>query len=172
METETQEHAVGHAVSTLIAAWNAGDAEAFAAAFTADADFTDVAGRTTSGRQSIRAVHEELFARLDRQAHLAHTQLRVRMLRPDIASVDCHWALTRRLPDVLEPLPRRHGLLHVILTVHEAVWAVVIAHNVECGAAAISAATWWRHWRDWQAAGWWPDPRDSSTHPPTPWGWP
>lgn len=45
----------------LTAAWNAGDAAAYAAAFTEDADYISFDGRRTRGRAEIESSHRHLF---------------------------------------------------------------------------------------------------------------
>ncbi len=52
---------VDEVVSELVRAWNAGDADAWAARFAEDADFVDVVGRVQEGRAVIAAEHRKIF---------------------------------------------------------------------------------------------------------------
>ncbi len=72
-------------VQRLMDGWNAGDADAFAAPFTDDADYVIFSGRHITGRNGIRAGHEWLFSGPYRGSHNDYVVEQVRLLRPGVA---------------------------------------------------------------------------------------
>lgn len=54
---ESAENAVRQLVDTLFTAWNAHDAQGYAAAFAPDADFTNVFGIHDTGREAVPRRH-------------------------------------------------------------------------------------------------------------------
>lgn len=68
-------------------AWDAGDAAAYAAEFTEDADYVIFAGIISRGRDEIHADHVPLFERWQRGSRMSLNILHVRMLGTDAAVV-------------------------------------------------------------------------------------
>ncbi|MFC4338036.1 SgcJ/EcaC family oxidoreductase [Salininema proteolyticum] len=67
-------------------AWNSGDAEAYAAAFTEDADYITFFGRRFRGRREIEDSHRYLFEGPLKGSKMADEgETDVRMLSPDVA---------------------------------------------------------------------------------------
>ena len=99
------------AVRELAAAFgkthNKHDAKAFAALFAPDGDFTNVRGMTARGRKAIEEFHRPLFEGDTskgnpsfKDAVLKVDEVRVRFVRPDVASVDILWTQTgSKAPD-------------------------------------------------------------------------
>src|SRR3954469_19459717 len=58
---QTDRAAIDALVQTLATAWNAGDGDAFAAPFAADADFVNVRAEHHRGRPAIAAGHTAIF---------------------------------------------------------------------------------------------------------------
>lgn len=65
----------------LVTAWNAGDADRYAAHFRPDADFVDVLGRHLHGADAIADIHRRNFATIHLGSRLAIRRLRVVPLR-------------------------------------------------------------------------------------------
>lgn len=70
---------------SMIAAWNRGDATAFAAPFAEDASFIAFEGTELSGRNAIVEFHEALFAAELKGTRLDGEVRFVRFLGPDVA---------------------------------------------------------------------------------------
>jgi uncharacterized protein (TIGR02246 family) len=68
-------------------AWARGDADAFGATFTDDADYIAFDGTHFKGRQQIAECHRELFGGLLRGTKLVAETLVVRLLAPTVALV-------------------------------------------------------------------------------------
>jgi uncharacterized protein (TIGR02246 family) len=60
-QTNADENAIRAIHQRMIDAWNAGDAAAFAAPFTDDADFVAFEGTRLKGRRGIAAFHQQMF---------------------------------------------------------------------------------------------------------------
>ncbi|MBB5913460.1 uncharacterized protein (TIGR02246 family) [Nocardia transvalensis] len=87
----TDRHADELAVRTVLdrvhAAWAAGDAAAFAAEFTPDADYVTFLGTHHLGRADIEACHVPLFEKFQKGSRLDGDITQVRFLGPDVALV-------------------------------------------------------------------------------------
>jgi uncharacterized protein (TIGR02246 family) len=75
--------------------WDAGDPEAYASVFTADADYVTFLGSRHKGRQAIAAAYAPLFARLLKGSHLDIEIAQLRFLTPDVALVQAAAAVCK-----------------------------------------------------------------------------
>lgn len=95
----TEPHADERAVRALFAAntaaWDAGDARAFAATFTEDAEYVTWFGRHYTGRDSIESSHAALFTSYLKGSRLDGEITRLRFLTPEVAVVDGRGALLK-----------------------------------------------------------------------------
>ena len=127
----TADKAIENLVHALEAAWNRLDAKALAAVFAEDADFTNVFGMVARGRAAIEALHAPLFKTMFKDSQLTATETRVRLIRPDIASVDVKWKMTGARDPHGNPWPLREGLLNWIATRHGDRWLIDVSHNMD-----------------------------------------
>ncbi|HKP25249.1 MAG TPA: SgcJ/EcaC family oxidoreductase [Dongiaceae bacterium] len=127
----TADKAIEDLVRALEAAWNRHDAHAFAAAFAEDADFTNVFGMVQTGRAGIEAAHAPIFKTMFKDSHLAVTETRVRLIRPDVAAVDVRWTMNGARDPHGKPWPERAGLLNWIVTRHGERWLIDVSHNMD-----------------------------------------
>jgi uncharacterized protein (TIGR02246 family) len=116
-------------IDEMIARWNHKDAEAFAAMFVEDADFTDVLGQTAQGRAEIAAQHQPPFSRTLRDARLSADLVAMRTLGSEAAVARVHWSLAD--PHAMDgsSLPTMHGKMQVTLLRGEAGWQIVAVLN-------------------------------------------
>jgi uncharacterized protein (TIGR02246 family) len=115
----------------LVEAWNRHDAGAFAAAFAKDAEFSNVFGMVQKGRAAIEAAHAPIFKTMFKDSQLAVKETRVRLIRPDVASVDVRWTMTGARDPHGNPWPEREGLLNWIVTDHGGSWLIDVSHNMD-----------------------------------------
>ena len=92
-DTTAAEAAIRALVAQLEAGWNAGDGDAFAAPFAADADYVVVDGAHLTGRATIAAGHRHILATVYRGSENRGTVEAVRFLRPDVAVARVRWRL-------------------------------------------------------------------------------
>jgi uncharacterized protein (TIGR02246 family) len=87
--SETDVAAVNAVLEQLTDAWNAGDAAAYAALFTEDADYVTFFGMNFPGREVIESSHRALFEGPLKGSKLtgAPGAAKVRFVRPDVAIV-------------------------------------------------------------------------------------
>lgn len=83
-EQQTAEAAVRQLFQQLTAAWAAGDAQAYAALFTEDADYIAFDGVNQKGRAAIEAGHKPLFERFLKGSKLTGGLVDVQLLAPDV----------------------------------------------------------------------------------------
>ena len=130
-QKDTAQQAIDRLVADMIAAWNRHDAAAFAAAFAEDAEFTNVFGMVQQGRAGIEAAHAPIFKTMFKDSVLTAAETRVRLIRPDVASVDVRWKMTGARDPMGNPWPERAGILSWIVTRHGDHWLIDVSHNMD-----------------------------------------
>ncbi len=130
---EADEHAIRAVMDRFVDAWNHHDAEAFAAVFSEDADFTNVRGVGATGRAKIEAFHAPVFTTIFSKSHQEYTDIKTRFLRPDLAAVDVHWKMSGAL-DPQGNLHDRNGLLNFVMEKNAGRWEIVVMHNLDLSA--------------------------------------
>ena len=112
----------------MVAAWNRGDADAFAAPFTDTADFVAFEGTHLRGREEIAAFHRQIFATVVKGSRIAATVRFVRAVAPDVAVV--HAAAEITLAGHSEPSPGRLSMqLFVVTRGADGTWQVEAMEN-------------------------------------------
>lgn len=131
----SEEHvkaAIAQTLERFVDAWNKHDAHAFAMTFTEDADFTNVQGVHARGRANVEAFHAPIFASTFKDSHQTANIRSIRMLSPDIASVDVDWEMTGAKNHDGTPRPNRRGLLDWIMARQpDGTWLIEIMHNTD-----------------------------------------
>lgn len=129
------EAAIKEVAAAFRDAMNAKDAVAFATVFHPDADFTNWKGTGAQGRKAIEDFHRGLFEGDGTQgmASFKHARfqtddMRVRFIRPDVASVDVRWSQTGAVLDGKD-LGLRKGIANWIATKERGRWAIAVMHN-------------------------------------------
>lgn len=85
-------------VARCEAAWNAGDARAWAANMAEDVYLTSVLGDRYHGRDLLESGHRYVFDTIYKGSAIALTVEAIRFVRPDVALVHLHQRLMSRLP--------------------------------------------------------------------------
>jgi uncharacterized protein (TIGR02246 family) len=111
----------------LIAAWNAGNAEAYGQAFSRDADYVAFDGTHLRGRPEIVRVHRQLFETHLRGSTLLGKITSVRLLHPDIAVV--HAEGDMKLAGHSRPSPERHSIQTFVALNDGTEWRFTAFHN-------------------------------------------
>jgi uncharacterized protein (TIGR02246 family) len=128
-----EEDAIRGVVDRFMEAWNRHDAHAFAALFAEDADFTNVMGMGARGRAKIEEFHASSFLSMFKDSHLTYSDLRVRLIRPDVAMVDVWWRMTGATDRQGKPWPNRKGLVNFVAAKEKGQWEILVMHNQELG---------------------------------------
>jgi len=113
------------------------DAHAFSLVFHEDADFTNVWGMSAHGRNAIEEFHRPLLEGDGagqipsfKHAELKILEMRIRFLRPDVASVDALWTQTGAVQNGHD-MGARKGLLMLIATRERDGWGIAVMHNMD-----------------------------------------
>ena len=137
-DKERDEAAIRELAASVEKAHNAHDAKAFAVLFAPDGDFTSVRGMTAHGRKAIEEFHRPMFEGDTskgnpsfKEAALKVDEVRVRLLRPDVASVDILWTQTGSKSAAGEDRGIRRGLMSWVVTREEGTWELTVMHNME-----------------------------------------
>lgn len=117
---------------------NKHDAKAFAALFSPEGDFTNVRGMTGRGRKAIEEFHRPLFEGDTskgnpsfKNAILKIDDVKVRFIRPDVASVDIFWTQTGSVAPDVKDRGTRKGLATWVVTKEKDIWQVDVMHNMD-----------------------------------------
>ncbi len=116
-------------IDQMIARWNSKDAEAFAALFAEDAEFTDVLGQTAQGRAEIAAQHAFPFTRTLRKAILTADHVAARTCGMDTLVMRVHWSMAEALALDDSPLPVLTGKMQVVIQRSAGGWQIVSVLN-------------------------------------------
>ena len=128
MSEEADVRAVGQ---RAIDTWNAHDMKAFAELYTEDAEFVNVYGMWWTGRPRIQSEHEATHATVFRNSRLSAKEIRVKFLRPDVASLHMRWDLTGLALPNGQPLPDRKGVLVYIVVKQRGEWRIAVGQNTD-----------------------------------------
>ncbi len=112
----------------MIAAWNRGDDEAFAAPFSDTADFIAFEGTHLHGRAEIHAFHRELFAAAVRGTKLEGGVRFVRLLTADLAVIHA-WARYATLPGADPPVAGRESMQLFVVIRRDGEWLAEAMQN-------------------------------------------
>jgi uncharacterized protein (TIGR02246 family) len=133
---ETATRAIDGIVDALRAAWNRHDAHAFAQCFAEDAEFTNVFGTTTHGRNEIERNHANLFSAFLKDTEWTKSEAQIRWIRRDVACVDIRWELIGSRDAEGNPWSPRLGLISFVATGIDGDWLIEIFHNMDLPRAA------------------------------------
>jgi uncharacterized protein (TIGR02246 family) len=128
---ETDQQAIVAVIDKFVSAWNRHDAKAFASLFAEGADFTNWRGEGASGRSKIEEFHAPMFATIFKNSRLSCTDIKTRLIRPDVAAVDAHWEMAGATDARGNPWPDRHGLLSFTMEKNMGQWQIVVMHNLD-----------------------------------------
>lgn len=116
----------------IAAAWNARDAQAFAALFAEDADFVNVVGLWWRNRADIEKAHAYGFAEIFKKAAMKVTRTRIRLLSDTAAVIVMRWRMTdQNLPGSDAETGVRRGLFTLVTQKSDAGWQIVSAQNTD-----------------------------------------
>ncbi|MEZ4621978.1 MAG: SgcJ/EcaC family oxidoreductase [Caldilineaceae bacterium] len=121
------EAAVRQLFQQLMDAWAAGDAHAYAALFTADADYIAFDGVNQKGRAAIEAGHKPLFDRFLKGSKLTGGLVSLTQLAPNVIMAHAEGSILdagRRAPD-----PERLSNQTLIAVKEEGHWRFRAFHN-------------------------------------------
>lgn len=125
-DSETIRAAAETIAAALTTAWNTADAKAFAAQFTADADFVNIFAMHGVGRDAIAQGHQTIFDTIYKGSTNRFTVKAVRRLNDDIAIAH----ISARLQVPSGPLAGELAALATAVLVRDGdAWRIVAFHN-------------------------------------------
>lgn len=125
-EMSKDEANIRQAVQQLENGWNTRDGKAFAAPFTADADYVVVNGMYIKGREAINKGHQQIFDTVYKDSTNKATVKGVRFVRADVAIVHVEWELAVRYEGKEE---KGKALNTLIMTKDGNKWSIAAFHN-------------------------------------------
>ncbi|MCE7981507.1 MAG: SgcJ/EcaC family oxidoreductase [Caldilinea sp. CFX5] len=121
------ESAVRHLFQQLMAAWAAGDADAYGALFTEDADYIAFDGVNAKGRAAIVASHKPLFERFLKGSYLTGDLVSLRKLAPNVILAHAVGSIVD--PGRSTPKPERLSSQTLIAVQEQDEWRFRAFHN-------------------------------------------
>jgi uncharacterized protein (TIGR02246 family) len=122
--------AIKQCVAAWEDAWNRHDAQATAAAYVQDGDFSSTTGVPSHGAKELEAHYNEIFTTFLKDAHRTDQVRSIRFLTPDIASIDIDWQMTGARTRDGKDAPNRKGLLTWIVSRQPGGrWMITIYHE-------------------------------------------
>ncbi|MDF1602471.1 SgcJ/EcaC family oxidoreductase [Nocardioides sp. YIM 152315] len=116
-------------IDGLAAAWAAGDADAYAALFTDDADYVAFDGTRMVGARQIADGHRALFAGIMRGSRMTHREPGVRHLTDDVAVVCTIGGIVMRWQRGPEPSGKRLSTVTYVLVRDGERWRAAAFQN-------------------------------------------
>ncbi len=107
--------------------WNRGDATAFAAPFTDDADFIAFDGSHYTGKSEIIASHQPLFDKWMKGTRLVAEIQSVRFLTPEVAIMLVIGGTIMR--GKTNPAPERNSIQALVAVKRDETWALTLFQN-------------------------------------------
>lgn len=121
------ELAIRRLFQALLDAWGAGDATAYAALFTEDADYIAFDGVNQKGRAAILAGHQPLFERFLKGSRLVGEITGIRFPCPDVALI--HTTGNTVLAGKTRPSPERASVQTFVAVKQDGEWRFTAFHN-------------------------------------------
>ena len=122
-----EEAAVRALYQQLMAGWNQGSGDAFAAVFTEDGDLIGFDGTHFKGRQEIAPFHQRLFDKWLKGSRLVGEVKDVRFLSPDVALMHAVGGTVMRGKS--EPVPERDSIQTLVATHQDSEWRLAAFQN-------------------------------------------
>jgi uncharacterized protein (TIGR02246 family) len=119
-QTAADEDAIRAIHQRMIDAWNAGNAEAFAAPFTDEADFVAFEGTHLKGRREIASFHQRIFDTVVKGTHLQGEVKFVRFLSAALAVM--HSKVRVTLQGQTEASPSRDSMQLTVVAKRDGEW--------------------------------------------------
>lgn len=123
----TDEQSLQMLFQQLMAAWGAGDADAYGALFSDDADYIAFDGLNQKGRAAIIASHQPLFTRWLKGSRLTGQIDSLRFLAPDVALIHASGSILDA--GRTTPAPERISSQTLVAQKSEERWRFVAFHN-------------------------------------------
>lgn len=111
----------------LLDSWGSGDGYAYAAQFTADADYIAFDGTHFKARQSIASSHQQLFDAFLKGTRLEGQVKSIRFLCPEVALVIASGGML--MPGRSKIPSGRRSIHTLVATKHDGVWRFTAFHN-------------------------------------------
>jgi uncharacterized protein (TIGR02246 family) len=125
------EAAIRQVVERYSDAFNHHDAQAVAALYAPDADFTNMYGGSQHGRPAIEKFYANLFSGRLKEAHRNDTVKSVRILGPGLAVMDAYWEMSRTTSANGKPSPVRKGMLTWVMAKRSDEWDILVFHEFD-----------------------------------------
>jgi uncharacterized protein (TIGR02246 family) len=134
-QASPDETAVRNIIQEEIAAWNAGDAAAFARHFAADGTFTNIRGQFFTGREAFMERHDFIFKGIYRGTTMKQDVVSLKFVRPDVTVVETLTAVIgiQKLPPGMsaDAKGRLRSRLLQVMVKDGGEWKIAAFHNTD-----------------------------------------
>jgi len=120
---------ISSTIAGFATAWNKHDVNAFSMLFAEDADFTNVVGQGGHGRAEVKEFYVRPFDTWFKKSNFKFIRQKIRLIKPDVASVDAWWEMSGTVSAGGKSNPVRKGLLSFVMTKQQGAWLFLVMHN-------------------------------------------
>ncbi len=128
---EAESASIKHVCADFSENFSRHDAHGVAMTFSEDADFTNMGGRHSHGREEIEKWFAALFRGNLKDSQRTDTVRSIRFFSPDLAAVDAETVITGTKAADGSELPPRKGLMIVLATKQNGRWYIGTFHEAE-----------------------------------------
>lgn len=129
--TAADKAAIREVVGRYTDAFNHHDAQAVAALYAPNADFTNMYGGSQHGREPIEKTYANLFSGRLKNSHRSDTVRSVRMLSRRLAVMDANWEMSLTTSPNGKPSPVRKGMLTWVMAKRGGQWYILVFHEFD-----------------------------------------
>jgi uncharacterized protein (TIGR02246 family) len=130
-QSPADHEAVRRVADRFVVAWNTHDMDVLGSISTDDIDFVNVAGLHWSGREQVVREHADRHKVRFKDSVMTNKEVRVQLLRADIALVHISWETRGDLGFDLKPWPPRKGIFSWLLVKERGEWKIRSAQNTD-----------------------------------------
>jgi uncharacterized protein (TIGR02246 family) len=129
--SETESAAITRVCGDFSESFSRHDAHGVAMTFAEDADFTNMGGRHSHGREDIEKWFASLFRGNLKDSARTDTVKSIRFFTPELAAVDADTVITGTKAADGSEIPPRKGLMIVMMTKQSGRWFIGTFHEAE-----------------------------------------
>lgn len=131
----SDEGGIHQVLEQQVAAWNRGDAAAYAENFAEDGTFTNLLGMYFEGKQAFQERHDQIFKTSYKGSKKQEDVVSIRFVRPDVAIVETLQSVTgyqKLLPGTTaDAKGRLRTRLLQVMVKENGVWKIATYHNID-----------------------------------------
>jgi uncharacterized protein (TIGR02246 family) len=128
------EAAIKQVVAGFSEGWNSHDAHSMCLSLADDVQWVNWRGEAVHSRKEVEDEHATLFSGLYKDTHRTDTVKGIRILVPDLVSVDNYWTMTGAKRRDGSDWPYREGYVNYLMAKRNGHWIIIVSHTADFNA--------------------------------------